>query len=450
MVNVTPSFPCMELTKKPTFPQTKSVESIARQMFDAVKVDTSAAASRAANATSAYATASDDDNTKYQARKGNHATVTPRQMLDRQSTLVRKVTMRRVTTACSLGSTLLWQIAGGFLVLMLVSLYLTSSKGSGGRKGWDNKASLPYGNLDDGEIGSAWTTSRLCKHFGAPTPSRVRFVFGVSSAKAVGKVTENWRRTDIIQVNVGFRLHTDVPKENRPASGWRARATQALDAVTGVRKDGSPVVTQDTSPYSAPTSQFEFDEFLRAFVQGQLASGQLVGKEQGLMVTFLDPRAIKPSLKILRRFVVTGALPGPLLVDGEILPGPGGFLSQLGSVFVSPPEHEASHDHEASAHHLFVPPVPGDVDEAMRAKRLERTFEFDPKYDFVDAIKKYTPGVIISMRWSTHGGCVDGAVASDARAAYAKWYQGNDFDWDWAKVRPWGFPKSKLCFSIQD
>lgn len=38
------------------------------------------------------------------------------------------------------------------------------------------------------------------------------------------------------------------------------------------------------------------------------------------------------------------------------------------------------------------------------------------------------------MRWSTHGGCVDGAVASDARAAYAKWYQGNDFDWDWAKA----------------
>ena len=401
-------------------------------MFDAVKVEHRGEGSgRASHANSSHAHGNDDGKKSYVGSNVLKSKAeTQRQMLDRQNNLIHKVNHQRMSRWT--GGALLWQITGGFLVLVVVSMVLTSGKGDGARKGWDNKSALPYNELDDGEIGSRWTTSRLCTHFNAPTPSRVRFAFGMNTKKQTALHTKAWRRVDVIQVNVGFRLHEDA-KNGGSAKGWRNRAKLAFDAVTGMRKDGVPVVVSDTSPYSAKSSEFEFVDFLSTFLSMQLSSGQIVGREQGLMVTFVDPRAIEVGLKILRRFIVTGRIPGPLIIDGEILPGPGGFLSQLGSVFYTPPEHDNSHSHSEQEHHLFVPPVPGDTDETTKAERIYHSFDFDPRFDFVDKIKKYTPGVIIGMRWSTHGGCVDGAVASDAREAYSAWYKSSEFDWDWAE-----------------
>ena len=414
----------------------QSFQSFPREiMFDAVKVDLSAAANRAAHAKAGGVVVQDADGGD-EGRKGGgatsgaHSTLQRRQMLEKQSHLVRKVNVQRMMAHAGVGT--LWQIAGAFLVVILFSFFLTSGKASGGRRGWDNAASLPYNTLDDGEIGAAWTTQRLCRHFGAPTPSRVRFLFGVDSPKMLESSVKAWRRVDVIQVNVGFRLHTDMPPAE--AHGWRHRAKGAFDKVTGRSTIGSPAIVADASPYTARTSAFTLYDFLNMFYQQVLDSHQPVGREQGLMVTFVDPRAIEPSLRLIQLATRLGRLPGPLIVDGEILPGPGGFLAQLGSVFVEPPKHDETHSHEEQDHHLFVPPVPGDVDAASLASRREKTFDFDPRFDFVDKIKKFAPGSILSLRWSAHGGCVDGAVASRAREAYGKWYQGEPFDWGWAEA----------------
>ena len=407
-------------------------------MFDAVKVDLSAAANRAAHAKADGVVVHDADGGD-EGREGGGATsgarssLQRRKMLEKQSTLVRKVNVQRMMAHTS-GATL-WQIAAGFVVVILVSFAFTSGKGSGGRRGWDNAASLPYNQLDDGEIGAAWTTQRLCRHFRAPTPSRVRFMFGVDSPKTLTKTTHAWRRVDIIQVNVGFRLHKDAPPAE--ARGWRARAKGAFDAVTGRSTVGSPAIARDGSPYTARTSVFTLYDFLRQFYAEQLASHQPVGREQGLMVTFVDPRAVEPGLRLIQFATRLGRLPGPLIVDGEILPGPGGFLPQLGSVFAQPPAHDDTrekHTHAEDDHHLYVPPVPGDLDADALATRRSKTFDFDPRFDFVEKVKKFAPGCVLSVRWSAHGGCVDGAVASRAREAYAKWYRGEPFDWDWAEA----------------
>ena len=408
-------------------------------MFDAVKVDLSAAANRAAHAKADGVVVHDTDGGDA-GREGGGATsgarssLQRRQMLEKQSHLVRKVNVQRMLAHTSGGT--LWQIAAGFLVVILVSFMFTGGKGTGGRRGWDNAASLPYNQLDDGEIGAAWTTQRLCRHFNAPTPSRVRFAFGVDSPKKLTGVAQAWRRVDVVQVDVGFRLHEDAPPAE--ASGWRARAERAFDAVAGRSTLGAPAIVKDASPYTARTSAFAFDDMLHRFYEAQLDSHQPVGREQGLMVTFVDPRAVEPGLRAIRFATRLGRLPGPLIVDGEILPGPGGFLPQLGSVFARPPAHDAAHEkmaeHDESDHHLFVPPVPADADENALASRRSRTFDFDPRFDFVEKVKKFAPGCVLSVRWSAHGGCVDGAVASRAREAYAKWYDGEPFDWDWAEA----------------
>ena len=334
-------------------------------------------------------------------------------MLEKQSTLVRKVNVQRMMRTPAARR---WADRRGVRRRILVSFAFTSGKGSGGRRGWDNAASLPYNQLDDGEIGAAWTTQRLCRHFRAPTPSRVRFMFGVDSPKTLTKTTHAWRRVDIIQVNVGFRLHEDAPPAE--ARGWRARAKDAFDAVTGRSTSGLPHA-RDGSPYTARNSVFTLYDFLRQFYAEQLASHQPVGREQGLMVTFVDPRAVEPGLRLIQFATRLGRLPGPLIVDGEILPGPGGFLPQLGSVFAQPPAHDDAHEkmasHAEDDHHLYVPPVPGDLDADALAMRRSKTFDFDPRFDFVEKVKKFAPGCVLSVRWSAHGGCVDGGRVPRAR-----------------------------------
>ena len=354
-------------------------------------------------------------------------------MLEKQSTLVRKVNVQRMMAHTS-GATL-WQIAAGFVVVILVSFAFTSGKGSGGRRGWDNAASLPYNQLDDGEIGAAWTTQRLCRHFRAPTPSRVRFMFGVDSPKTLTKTTHAWRRVDIIQVNVGFRLHKDAPPAE--ARGWRARAKGE------VRRGHRPIhrrVSRDCArrvTVHGANQRFHAVRLFATVLRGATCeppAGRARTRSDG---DLRGParRGAGPALDSVATRL--GRLPGPLIVDGEILPGPGGFLPQLGSVFAQPPAHDDTrekHTHAEDDHHLYVPPVPGDLDADALATRRSKTFDFDPRFDFVEKVKKFAPGCVLSVRWSAHGGCVDGAVASRAREAYAKWYRGEPFDWDWAEA----------------
>ena len=331
--------------------------------------------------------------------------------LDRQSKLARKV---RAQAAVASPHALLWKILAGFACVLLLSA--VAHKSNGGRRGLDGASTLPYNALDGGDVGATWTTQRLCRHFGVPVPSRVRVEHGVDTLAKLDDATARWSEIHLVQLDVAYRAAGD---DEKSARGWRAALARA--------PAGVPVVS--ASPYRA--SDLTLDAFLDAFARRVLALRQPVGREQGLMLTLKDPRAITHPLRALRDRVRAGRLPGPLVVGGEILPGPGGFLPQLASVFESPPAHETTHDHDESEHHAYVPPVPGDVSEASRAERERRTFPFSPS-DLILAVKRDAPGAILHVGWSAHGGCADRATAAEARAAYEGWYHGEPFDWNWA------------------
>jgi hypothetical protein len=178
------------------------------------------------------------------------------------------------------------------------------------------------------------------------------------------------------------------------------------------------------------------------------------GKEQGLMLTFKDPRAVIPCLKLLQAEMRYGRLLGPLIIDAEVLPGPGGFLPGMASVFKNAPKELPGSD-------LEDPPIPGDLQDSMREEREKRTVAFHPtvggctsllqlypdfesprfqplnftviswfpKYAalqilyryskaFVNKVKKYVPGALLSVGWSAHGGCVDALSAEVVRQDY--------------------------------
>ena len=192
----------------------------------------------------------------------------------------------------------------GFACVLLLSA--VAHKSNGGRRGLDGASTLPYNALDGGDVGATWTTQRLCRHFGVPVPSRVRVEHGVDTLAKLDDATARWSEIHLVQLDVAYRAAGD---DEKSARGWRAALTRA--------PAGFPVVS--ASPYRA--SDLTLDAFLDAFARRVLALRQPVGREQGLMLTLKDPRAITPTLRALRDRVRAGRLPGPLVVGGEILPG---------------------------------------------------------------------------------------------------------------------------------
>lgn len=170
-----------------------------------------------------------------------------------------------------------------------------------------------------------------------------------------------------------------------------------------------PVISH--SPYHRST--FTFDSFLEIFIRGQKEQD---GREQGLMLSFKDPRAVIPCLKLLQNEIRYGRFLGPLIIDAEVLPGPGGFLPAMASVFKIAPSELPGTD-------LEDPPIAGDLMESMRQERERRTVPFHPTA-FVNKVKTYVPGAILSVGWSAHGGCVDQLDAESVRADYTAWYNG--------------------------
>ena len=151
------------------------------------------------------------------------------------------------------------------------------------------------------------------------------------------------------------------------------------------------------------------------------------------MLSFRDPRAVVPGLRLVRELIRRRRLVGPLIVDAEILPGPGGFLPQMASVW--DPDPPVIPDGDANGKDTYepggspFPPVPGsDAASTDRSARTRRTIKFHPTA-FVAKTKLIVPGAILSVGFSTHGGCVDDADAAAARVAYAAWYAGGGFEY---------------------
>ena len=337
-----------------------------------------------------------------------------------------------------------------------------SSFGSGARRGLDGAATLPFGagSADAGDVGPTWTTQRLLRHFGADVAAQVRFT-ALDASKPPDAIlaamrdlvattdgpssdeneNENAARPfafDVAQISVAYRADggdggtfRGGTRRERLASGLglapRASPSSATPPTTARRRRQR---TTDLPPRSSSAS---------GPPRSPSRGPAVIGAEPGLMVTLVDPRAVVPSLRVLRAAVRRGAIAGPLIIAGEILPGPGGFLPELASVFAKPPPHDdETHRHDQREHFSRekttrgFPPVPGDTADAARMARESRTCFFDPS-DFVKAAAGFLPGAILSLGWSAHGICDDTFDAAKARKAYEDWYASGDpgtFEWD--------------------
>ena len=242
---------------------------------------------------------------------------------------------------------------------------------------------------------------------------------------------------DVAQISVAYRA--DGGDGTFRGGTWRERLASGL----GLAPPGVAILS-DTAYHRETTTTRDdvlpLAEFLREWSAAIASRGPaVIGAEPGLMVTLVDPRAVVPSLRVLRAAVRRGAIAGPLIVAGEILPGPGGFLPELASVFAKPPPHDdETHRHDQREHFSRekttrgFPPVPGDTADAARMARESRTYFFDPS-DFVKAAAGFLPGAILSLGWSAHGICDDTFDAAKARKAYEDWYASGDpgtFEWD--------------------
>ena len=309
-----------------------------------------------------------------------------------------------------------------FILLVAVAIHgftdhtsMGHGVGAGRRGGPDDP--LPYDSLDPGDIGAVWTTARVLRHFRARTAADVRIAWDVADLAALDAALAP------VAAKGGYLGATANDIVHVPVAWSKALA--------GNGGAGAPVVARSThrADGSPPAPLHEaLDRFWRG-----VREHDVVGRERGLMLSFRDPRAVVPGLRLVRELIRRRRLVGPLIVDAEILPGPGGFLPQMASVW--DPDPPVIPDGDANGKDTYepggspFPPVPGsDAASTDRSARTRRTIKFHPTA-FVAKTKLIVPGAILSVGFSTHGGCVDDADAAAARAAYAAWYAGGGFEY---------------------
>ena len=124
------------------------------------------------------------------------------------------------------------------------------------------------------------------------------------------------------------------------------------------------------------------------------------------MLSFRDPRAVVPGLRLVRELIRRRRLVGPLIVDAEILPGPGGFLPQMASVW--DPDPPVIPDGDANGKDTYepggspFPPVPGRP--ASPIVRLGSTDDWAHPTAFVAKTKLIVPGAILSVGFDARRG----------------------------------------------
>jgi hypothetical protein len=260
------------------------------------------------------------------------------------------------------------------------------------RKGLAGGLSLPFTKVEIDDGVAQWSTERVCRHFGVETASAVTFAFRVDSMKMLREVM-TIERVDVVVVDVAY---SEVTVASSIGNRKIGRAKIGKDKTYAV-----PVVQR--SAYKQ--SEFTFDEFLNEFVRKNT--------RKGLMVNFRDPRAVVPTLGLLSEELKYERIKGPLIVHAEILPGPGGYRPQMGSVLkISPLELNMR---EADVRDPPIPSAKIEYKKNAETGMIEK--QGDDRYDnllvpfhpsaFVDKVRTFVPGAILSIAWSAHGGCVD-------------------------------------------
>ena len=152
-----------------------------------------------------------------------------------------------------------------------------------------------------------WSSERALRHFGLRRMSQIAFTDPVRTSDHLYDAV----RDPDTHVVVAHVSHSTVMGRKRTKGG---------DGLTWVDR---PILT-DSSYVALADDGLDFDEFLSQF----LASGS----NKGLLVSLRDPRAVVPVFKALEAAVEDERLKSPIILDAEVLPGPGGHMPQMACV----------------------------------------------------------------------------------------------------------------------
>ena len=287
----------------------------------------------------------------------------------------------------------IWKTVASISVVLLIGLAMHQAVTStSGRKDLAGGMSIPWADveLDAGDI---WSTERLCRHFKVENPGQVQIAFRVNTPGRLRQMIDNKAAINMLQTEIVYSQMEDTGKH--------------LSEKVKRKKNVYAIPVINHSVYHRST--FTFDQFMEIFLKANT--------EQGLMLTFKDPRAVIPCLRLIRDELRYGRVLGPIIVDAEVLPGPGGFLPAMASVLRVTPTQLPGAD-------LNDPIIPSELRPSVVEDRRNRLVPFHPTA-FVKKVKDYVPGAILSLRWSVHGTCVDQQKAEMARQQLEAFFNPN-------------------------
>lgn len=232
-----------------------------------------------------------------------------------------------------------------------------------------------------------WSSERALRHFGLRRMSQIAFTDPVRTSDALHDAV----RDPDTHVVVAHVSHSTVMGRKRTKGG---------DGLTWVDR---PILA-DSSYEALADDGFDFDGFLSRF----LASGS----NKGLLVSLRDPRVVVPVFKALETAVENGRLVSPIILDAEVLPGPGGHMPQMACVRFNSTAYQDQYvwrDGRAALEEndARAPPRSLHVDDWSRltvatSDGTGDLVPFDP-VGFVRSAALRVPGAILSLGVATGG-----------------------------------------------
>ena len=232
-----------------------------------------------------------------------------------------------------------------------------------------------------------WSSERALRHFGLRRMSQIAFTDPVRTSDALHDAV----RDPDTHVVVAHVSHSTVMGRKRTKGG---------DGLTWVDR---PILA-DSSYEALADDGFDFDGFLSRF----LASGS----NKGLLVSLRDPRVVVPVFKALETAVENGRLVSPIILDAEVLPGPGGHMPQMACVRFNSTAYQDQYvwrDGRAALEEndARAPPRSLHVDDWSRltvatSDGVGDLVPFDP-VGFVRSAALRVPGAILSLGVATGG-----------------------------------------------
>jgi len=234
-----------------------------------------------------------------------------------------------------------------------------------------NRATRKWGSALNFERadGKKWSTERILKHFNVKNPSELVFS---KPSRTFDEFME------AIEDPTSHVVTLDVSR------------SVVYDSKTGKQYEVPVISKSSYLPVSKAKGGMTFDDAVNAFIR--------MATQKGLHIRFHDPRIFKAALKMLDVEVDYGRLPGPLLIEAEVLPGPEAVLPEMSCQMLYPETYPGGQP-------------PKNLKAVQVSSLTDGTIvvPFDP-VSFVGAVFDHVPGAILMLGVATMHPCDDETI----------------------------------------